>query len=118
MLKDSKILNEEDFFSLLFPKAGLKRAITALKMFNLACESNLTKESYKTVPQMLNITIPEYYSVLRKLRALGILEIHNHNFVPSRRFLRYLNEMYSYYEGMLKERYKPEETALSIIKEV
>lgn len=97
LIKSSKIRNEQEFFELMFPKVSWLGKY-ALEIFQLAKNGKLTKESYKTVPQQLGIRLPQYYAVLNKLRAIGILQKVESNFKPAKEFLNYLKELHDYYK--------------------
>jgi len=101
MLKSSKIRNELEFFELLFPRAK-QHANIAYELFKLAKNGRLFKNSYLNVPKELNIRVPTYYSVLSKLRSLGVLKKVEDKIVPSKTFLYNLKELYDYYRSLLE----------------
>jgi len=110
LIKTSAIRNETEFFEMLFPKVPWY-ATKALEIFNLAKQGKLSKSSYKDVPEQLGLRVPQYYTIVNKLRSLGVLEKLEDKIRPSRTFLSNLARMYKYYKELLESEVIQEEKA-------
>lgn len=104
LFKHGEIINEEDFFERLFPKKSYLYVGIAYKLFELAYMEKLKRNSYRTLPQELKITLAQYYYTINKLRYFGILKLLNDTYVPDDKFIKGLRFYINYYLA-LNERF-------------
>jgi len=105
LLKDTKPLNIDDFFSIIFYRKK-ERQYLAIKLFELIRDGKFNIKSYQDVCKELNITVGVYYDILHAFRRLGIIYKVDGEIRLSGNFLTRLEDLIDLYENLTKFRCK------------
>jgi len=99
--KNSPIKNEEEFFKLMFPRSTVLSE-NAYRLFQKALEHKLPKNSYRTLQEDgFTINIMQFYSIIGKLRLLGMIKLVDSDYVISEDFIKHLSHISNYYKTLI-----------------